>query len=699
MTKETLITDLSSASGIKWQFQPEGGAWGDIVVPAGGWRAQGHVCDAGTYRTQLSIPAAAKGKAVRVTFAAVNFGVEVFAGKDEKHLVKVAEHLSGWMPFSADLSAIAIHGESLLFIVKVNGRKKYWRDGKYLIPQGATWFEGLAEGIIRGIELQILPPVFVEDIYVKTDVASDHLQSEVTLVNTTAQAVTVTVQRYLSSAGAGAFTYPSLPSVTASLAPHERRTVDCGRTGWGLGSASYWWPNVPYRPGYRTQLHQLTVSASAEGLCEHSVTQRFGYRQFETKGCHYYLNGIRCNLRGDTQQEANFGTDAYGIFPGFMAPTAKNPGWPQAVDNLLRVNFNVMRIHQIPATTYMLDVCDELGLMIVSESPVRGSEGQEDFVGGRANMLEADRELARRDRRHPSVVLWSAGNEVWGQRGLMLAAIATMLAEDDTRPIIVDGVEDMGWPIINMCHYVGDGYRNGQIGALPEHGGEPRTDRPYGETECVWPMDNSWQGFAWMSSCTRIRRLKGNADIRNYVLNNAWSNYVPGQGAALQLLEKQIKNMQWTMVPPYSTTICPALEDTWNHPLIKLMQKCFHPVAVCDVQFDEANKRSNENGDWPAVKPWLIAGRMESRELAVFNDEFAGEEIAISWALHAGSAHGSLAGEGSFKLRIPLGEFRRRTITFATPKDTGNLYLVLCAAKKGVERFREETICFEVRPT
>lgn len=694
----TQARDLSTRSGLCWQFQPADGRWETILVPAGGWRTQGHSCDAGTYKVEIPIPACAAGQVVRVAFAAVNFGAEVFAGPDESHLVKVAEHLNGWMPFTADLTPHLIPGQTLLLVVKVNGRKQYLRDGKYIIPQGATWFEGLADGIIRGVELQILPPVFIDDVFIRTQVAEDYLEPEVTLVNATNTAAAITVEGRLSAGGQGDFTYPTIPPLFVTLAAGERRVVSLGRTGWGLGSASFWWPNVPYHPDYRSQQHCLTLTARVEGGDSHVVTQRFGFRQFETKGCHYYLNGVRCNLRGDNQQEANFGTDAYGVFPGFGPPRADNPGWPQAVDNLLRVNFNVMRIHQIPATPYMLDVCDDLGLMIVVESPVRGSEGMEDFVAGRENMIAVDRELVRRDRNHPSVVLWSAGNETWGQRGLMLACIAAIMAEDDTRPVIVDGVGDMGWPIINMEHYVGEGYRNGQLGVLPEFGGTPRPDRPYGETECVWPMDNSWQGFAWMSTCTRIRRLKGNADIRNYVLNNAWSNYVPGQSVELQHLEKLIKKMQWTLEPPFSTAICPALEDMWNHPLIQLMQKCFNPVAVCDVQFDEANKRSNANGEWPVVKPVLRTGVVESRELAVFNDEFSGDEVSVSWELGCNGSAAPVLDRGAFTLRIPLGEFRRRVIHLHIPQEyAGDVSLRLVASKDGAKRFFEDALCFEVR--
>jgi hypothetical protein len=686
---ETIIEDLSTAAGTKWEFKPEGGSWGDIDAPAGGWRKQGHKCDAGTYRAWITIPSDVEGKVVRVAFAAVNFGAEVFAGKDEAGLVKVASHLNAWMPFTADITPFAEPGSKVLLVVEVKGRNKFKRDGKFLVPEGAAWFEGVAEGIIRGVELEILPRVFIDDIFVRTSVTLDTLQAEAVICNATGETVQVTLKSGLSSWNGDPFAYPEIPTFTATLEPGERRPVNLGTVGWGLGRESYWWPNVPYLEGYTAKLHILDLTAEIDGAVVHVASERYGFKEFTTRGSAYFLNGIHCNLRGDNQQEANFGTDAYGTFPGFGAPTDDNAGWPQAVDNLLRANFNVMRIHQIPGTPYMLDICDELGLMIVDESPIRGSEGLEDFVAGKENMVNIDREITLRDRNHPSIVIWSAANETWNERGLMLSCTAAIMAIDDTRPIIADGVPDLGWPIINMNHYVGG------LGILPESGGIVRSDRPYGETESVWPEDNTWQGFAWMATSTRIRRLKGNADIRNYVLNNAWSNYVPGQKPELQLLEKKIKDIRWVTE---IMDILPPLEDMWNNANLQLLQKSFNPVAVWDIRFDEENKRSNEKGEWPIVKPQLTAGKKETRQLAITNDEFSGEEVKVTWELRLGGKTGDVQGSGEFFVTIPLGEHKKRDITFTLPSTPGDVYLVLRSYKDGQERFFDDLVCFEVIP-
>ena len=351
----------------------------------------------GTYRTTLTLPDYPGGDRVRLAFDAINFGAKILAGKDEASLQPVAEHIDGWVPVNADLTSIAAPGQKLLVQVEVAGRKKLTApNGKFLVPEGASWFPGLAEGILRGVHLEILPAVRVEDVFVRTTLGPDMLNAQVTLANDTGAPATVALTSAVESTADARFEYPKIAESTYTLPANTTRKVDLGDIPWTAGAGSYWWPNVPYRPGFQAQLHRLVLAVKVNGREVQRYAQRFGFRQFRAVGNHYELNGVRCNLRGDNQQEANFGTDGYGVKKGFGPPSADNPGWPQAVDNLLKLNFNVMRIHQIPATPYMLDVCDEKGLMLVDETPLRGSEGREDFEAGKTNMLNMVRELVLR---------------------------------------------------------------------------------------------------------------------------------------------------------------------------------------------------------------------------------------------------------------------------------------------------------------
>jgi hypothetical protein len=107
-----------------------------------------------------------------------------------------------------------------------------------------------------------------------------------------------------------------------------------------------------------------------------------------------------------------------------------------------------LRIHQIPATPYMLDVTDELGLMVIDETAIRGSNNRQNFLTGRDAMVNHVRDLVRRDRNHPSVLRWSQANEpvvplVFENPGsgpeFDEARYQTVKACVPTRPVSTDG--------------------------------------------------------------------------------------------------------------------------------------------------------------------------------------------------------------------------------------------------------------------
>jgi hypothetical protein len=193
-----------------------------------------------------------------------------------------------------------------------------------------------------------------------------------------------------------------------------------------------------------------------------------------------------------------------------------------------------------------------------------------------------------------------------------------------------------------------------------------------------------------MGTSILTRRLEGDSDLRNYALNNAWSNYVPGESPDTEILESKVKNFG-----SWDKEIRPPLSDPWNNHFIRLLQRCYNPLVAFDTQFDSINAVSNKNGDWPIASPILPASSHVQRELAVFNDEFSGEDIKLQWKLL--SAAKALLAQGDLNLHIPLGQFSKQTIAFDTPKDAGTITLVLSVLKDGKERFTDDQTCYNVR--
>lgn len=176
-----------------------------------------------------------------------------------------------------------------------------------------------------------------------------------------------------------------------------------------------WSPADPY-------LYTARVQLLYDGRPSAEYRQRFGLRDIEFRpDSGLLLNGRRTMLKG-----CDLHLDAAGV--GTALPDSL---WRYRLERLKAWGFNAIRCSHNPASPAMLDLCDELGLMVIDENRQFGI-GEE--------QKEQLRDMIRRDRNHPCVILWSMGNEEWAVEWSPLGtAIATELtrtahAADPTRP-------------------------------------------------------------------------------------------------------------------------------------------------------------------------------------------------------------------------------------------------------------------------
>ena len=210
----------------------------------------------------------------------------------------------------------------------------------------------------------------------------------------------------------------------------EGRRVERAERRWSIDS--------PY-------LYTLTVRLFYDGELSDVVTRRFGVRTLEfspEKGL--LLNGVAVKLRG-----ANMHLDHAGV--GVAVPDEL---WRYRISRLQEYGFNAVRTSHNCASVSMLDLCDEMGVLVIDENRQFGVN-QEQFRQLR-NMID-------RDRNHPSVILWSVGNEEWavehGEKGVEIARRMSEAVHgmDRTRPStygnaggpdLVKGVDVFGYNYI-----------------------------------------------------------------------------------------------------------------------------------------------------------------------------------------------------------------------------------------------------------
>jgi hypothetical protein len=520
---------------------------------------------------------------------------------------------------------------------------------------------------------------------------------------------TGTVDVALASWTCDGTTYPSVPSKSVSVPAGQTVKVTLGPVTWGLGSTSYWWPNVPYVQGYRAKLHvaRVTVTPDAAGggaAAAHSIPVRFGFRQSRQVTAHYELNGVPIKFRGDNIQGADYdsikntgakdSSDAYDLFPGFLPPSGSNPGWPQAVDNWQRLNYNVARLHQEPVTPYMLDVMDEMGMMVIDESAIRGSNNDQDFQAGSANMIAHLNGLVHRDRNHPSVIRWSQCNEPENDNtnssAFQQQLYMTVMAADDTRPVSADAgasgpntINSYGITASNFAAF--EHYPSGF--AVYTHDVAVSTTHPYGDGEFIWAADNTAQGLMWFATSTVTLRQKDPSDIRPYTLLSSWASFVPG-------VKSNMMGIEQGGPPLYNEDNLPT---PWSNPIVIRVQRAFNPVAVIDTAYWESNHQSDKSGTWPTSKPAITKGSQVSRQLMVFNDTLSGTGVDVSWEMHQDSATGAISGQGTMHLDIPLAGHATVTAAVTAPASGTTAVLVLKSSKNGTMLFEDDGEAFTLQ--
>ena len=693
-------TDLAG----KWRFIPEGGAPTTIQVPGGGWLKQGFDCEAATYERSITIPNAHRPQATRLELGAVNHIAEYFLGTSPDNLHPITSEVTAFTPQLIDLTPYVHPGQTYLLRVVVRA----YRKGRPVAPHWAEWSECVARGIFGEAFLRVYPAVYISDIFPKTSVTRQTLAYEVSVTNSTAQEKTVTIGGTLGTSDK--WQYPNLPSVTLTIPPRGTKAMLVENIPWTLGPESYWWPNLPYREGYTTQRHRLQLTLTGQGIPPHTAERRFGFRESRQAGERFVLNGIPINFRGDNLQVANYDRvdnggkgDAIHTLPGFLPPSISNPGWPKAVDNFLRLNYNAQRQHMGPWSPYMLDVCDELGLMLFGESACRW-DGFDMDNGRGYHEVKCLQDIVRRDRHHPSIVRWSTKNEAQCQEpAYHVELYEAVKSLDDTRPIYEDFLTgdwakfdpaavfgslldkgDFSW----IHHYVSWNAEKKPYFTTIDHNNAvvPSPGRPFGIGEANWVRSSTPAGLVWFATTIALGRAAGASDMRPYVLLSSWVSSIPG----VKTTDLRTEENRY---PVYGEDNLP---HPWEHPGIQLLQKACHPLLALDVEWWTLNREGDAHGHFPTLSPPLLAKQRVTRRITVFNDEFQGDTLELHWKVHEGHPGNWVLEEGKVPLVIAPGSRKEVPITFETPNINTHLFLSLHVHKGGKERFADHLTCFAV---
>lgn len=697
------IKELSLAG--KWYFTPEDGKKKQIEVPGGGWLKQGFDCEAGTYETRIKIPDSGRTQTVILELEAVNHIAEYYIGENEESLEKIYEEVTAFTPQKIDLTKYVQPGKSYLLKIFIRA----YKDGRPVAPHWAEWSGCVARGILGGAYIRVYPEIYISDTFIKTYVSSNTFQYDIWVTNSSREDKNVTLGGDLISWNGDRFYYPQLPEMSVKLQAGETKKVSADSIVWTVGEQGYWWPNLPYREGYGAKLHLLRLYIKEKGNIVHTTGTRFGFRELKQVGKYFELNGTRINFRGDNLQVANYDRidnkgkgDAINTLPGFLPPSDSNPGWPKAVDNFLKLNYNVQREHMGPWTPYMIEVCDEMGLMLIGESACRWN-GFDMENGKGFHEVKCLQDIIKRDKNHPSIIRWSTKNETQcDEEEYHIELYEAIKAIDTTRPIFEDiyitsealnpncifkslmKQEDFTW-IEHYLTYDENGKFCGNH-VIHNDATRPLEDRPFGIGEANWPRSSTPTGISWFATTIALIRAQGASDVRPYTLLSSWGSCIPGVKNTDFLTEENRH-------PVYGENNLP---DPWSNPGIKLLQKASNPFLAFDLEFWKLNCKCDAFGHFPVQYPTMKAKSQIEREITVFNDTFEDDKIQVLWEVHEGSPSNWILDKGIEDLEVTPGFMGKFNISFKAPIFNTFLFITLKVLKNGEVKFCDDLTCYEI---
>lgn len=360
----------------------------------------------GWYRKTFIIDAADEGKRVSVLFEGSYMNTEVFVNGRP-----LGVRPYGYVSFGYDITPYIKWGGDNVVAVRVDNSEQ----------PNSRWYSGC--GIYRSVYLVKTAPLHIArwGTYAYSVVTGGNadLNVETTVENDTEKDAGIEIGLKLLDAGGETVAAVKYPAVAEA----EKQTMSS--TMLSVGNPHLWDTASPY-------LYRLVTDIYHSGNVIDSDTVRIGFRTvaFDAeKG--FFLNGRNMKINGVCLHHDH----------GCLGAAFNRRAMQRQLQMMKDMGCNAIRCSHNPPSPEMLDLCDEMGLLVMDEAfdMWRKKKTAHDYARYFDEWHERDlRDFVMRDRNHPSVFMWSIGNEILEQ---WPDADAGSLSAEDANLILNKGHE------------------------------------------------------------------------------------------------------------------------------------------------------------------------------------------------------------------------------------------------------------------
>ena len=350
--------------------------YADVASHSHGYKTVGYKypeTSVGWYRKTINIPACDLGKHIALQFDGIFRNARVWFNG-----FYMGTEPSGYATQVYDVTEYVNYGGDNLICVRADATlEEGWFYEGAGIYRDAWLMKSAAVGVApfgTFVYADLKQPYDKVTIYVETEVNNHSLTTQQCEVS----------HRLLDADGREV-----AKSESSTIMLRAKQTLNSQLLTLNLNIPHLWSPDDPY-------LYKVETTVKVDGRVTDVYETTTGIRDVEFDADRgFLLNGQPLKLKG-----VNLHQDHAGV--GAAIPDALQ-AW--RIKQLKKMGCNAYRASHNPMTPALLDICDREGILVIDENRLTGINEEH------LRLLER---MIKRDRNHPSVILWSNGNEEWG---------------------------------------------------------------------------------------------------------------------------------------------------------------------------------------------------------------------------------------------------------------------------------------------